>query len=278
MQFDSFLIFSPKENARTEAAEDEIQIWAERRGIEVQVVKKGGRFNPADIIEGDGGNHLVLTLGGDGTFLHAADLVAPLDLPLLGINFGSLGFLAALSGNEISEGLNNLSEDRFQERELIRLSCGVPSCPEDEDFTALNEFVVCRKEITGFAELKVFLDSELISTYSGDGVIISTPTGSTAYSLASGGPLLAPGTKAFAITPLNIHSLGPRPVVCPEKSSVTVKNSTPVSLLADGEKLCDLDPGSEIQLKKASKSTRVVLPEHSRGYFEVVRSKLSWGR
>ncbi|MBS3786739.1 NAD(+)/NADH kinase [Candidatus Bipolaricaulota bacterium] len=223
---------------------------------------------------------VLLSLGGDGTFLQAADLIAPYCIPILGINLGKLGFLTGLDSSELTQSLTRALKEGSSVRELTRLRCSSDSIQSGESgvFTALNEVTITRGTAGGLAEVELYLESQKVATYPGDGLIVSTPTGSTAYSLSCGGPLITRNTSAFSITPLNVHKLGLRPIICSDETEINVKTNTPVSIQIDGRHIGDLEKNESIEINRANTPTLMLVPDFRSNFFETVRNKLNWDK
>lgn len=272
------LLFEGKQTEKVEQARKTIENWARENEIRLRDVS-----NQKDIQQSltDGGKEtILLSLGGDGTFLKAADMIAPYLVPILGINLGKLGFLSGMNFSELKNGLDSILEKGFSINKLTRLRCRVEkeNSKDDLSFTALNEVVIARGKSTGLAEVELFLDSKKVATYPGDGLIVSTPTGSTAYSLSCGGPLITRNASAFSITPLNVHKLGLRPIICSDKTEIRIKTNSHVSIEVDGKGVGSLEEEKYVDIDKSETPTLMVLPEDRSNFFETVRNKLNWDK
>lgn len=272
------LLFQGKNGKKIEEAKETIASWAEKTGIKLHEISEQGDIR--DVLTEKGTETIMLSLGGDGTFLKAADMIAPYLIPILGVNLGKLGFLSGLNSSELESGLEGIIRGEFSVKELTRLKCRVET--EDtqnvEEFTALNEVVVSRGETPGLADLELFLDSRKVATYPGDGLIVSTPTGSTAYSLSCGGPLITRNTSAFSITPLNVHKLGLRPIICSDDTEIRVKTNNPAVVEVDGKRIESLEPGKSAIMTKSDTPTFMIIPDGQGNFFETVRNKLNWDK
>ena len=218
---------------------------------------------------------LYVSLGGDGTFLKLARSVFPSSAPLLGINLGSLGFLAEVKLPGMKKTVEKVlnGDCHIDERMALEASLG-----SGKKLTALNEFVI--SGTTGrVISLSVSVDGEFVNTYSADGIIISTPTGSTAYSLSAGGPIVAPDVKGIIITPICPHSLTNRPLLVPEESVIELKlelrGGTTV-IATDGQERFELKKNAVLAVNKAKGSVKMVIPSKN-SYFKILREKLRWG-
>jgi NAD+ kinase len=217
-------------------------------------------------------------LGGDGTFLKGAGLVADQGVPLLGINLGSLGFLTPYALSEAPAALEAANAGSLPIQERMRLSVTVrEDGREVESRSALNEAAITQKGIARLMDLSARLDGAAITTYKADGLILSTPTGSTAYNLAAGGPVLTPDLEAIVLTPICPHTLTNRPVVMRADAAVVVTNvsTTSVMLTLDGQWTRELDPGTSIEVRKAARPLRAF--RSGSPFFAILRQKLRWG-
>ena len=220
----------------------------------------------------------LVSLGGDGTLLSLIRRSYKFDKPVVGINAGNLGFLADVRINEVEDFLTQLKngECRIDERMMIKVS--IVNEPKEVYFYAFNDVVVTRPIISKMATIEAFIEDDNFNTYIGDGLIISTPTGSTAYNLSAGGPVMYPLTKAFILTPICPHSLTQRPLVMPADFKISVKTPDKKLLIViDGQDSFELCENDELIIKGAKKSAKL-LHRKQRDYFRVLREKLSWGQ
>lgn len=221
---------------------------------------------------------MILSFGGDGTILSTAHKFGHSGTPILGIKIGGMGFLADLTTDELFSKLNDILNGQYDVVERIVLK-GTLDTKGGSELFALNDFVLDKGAISRVIRIKTYIDDEYLNTYIGDGLIISTPTGSTAYSLAVGGPILLPTMEAIVINPISPHTLGARPVVVPaEKEVRIVVESTPteVQLSADGRLEAQLVPGEAARFCLASYRVKLV-SYRGRSFYDVLRSKLNWG-
>jgi NAD+ kinase len=255
---------------------ERISSWGKERGIEVEVVVQGGleaearaqtRAGPGPEIR-----TVVVTLGGDGTFLRGAHMFAPQGAPLLGINLGSLGFLTQVGAEEALQALERLRRGEFRLEERMMLEGRL----REERFLALNELFLAPKAVGGFTELELLVAGESVALYPGDGLILATPTGSTAYSLAAGGPIVDPKLEMIIVTPVAPHRLGLRPAIFPPEAELKVRAREPATLLVDGDKAGELGPGEELLVRRAPCRAKVVVAD-SPGLFTLLERKLNWG-
>ncbi len=221
---------------------------------------------------------LLHVLGGDGTMLRVARDVAGSSTPMLGVNLGGLGFLTAVPSDELPRALNHIwrGEFKFETRDLIEAGGVCQGRPIRA--TALNDIVVSRGAVSRLITLDVSVDGELVTRYRCDGLIISSPTGSTAYSLAAGGAVVLPTADVFVLTPICPHALSNRSIILPLSSKLLVKAVTPqpaTILSADGEVVADLDAGDEITIRRSRSAIRLMhLADGS--FLEALRRKLHW--
>lgn len=227
------------------------------------------------------GVDLVIGMGGDGTMLRCARECAPKKIPVFGINCGTLGFLAAAEKNELTAALSALLDGKYCSYKRLLLQATIKSSKNTQVFTAFNDVVLHSSNLRTFYVNATFNKTKM-PAYFGDGVIISTPTGSTAYSLSAGGPIVEPNVEVMVITPICPHSLHQRPIVlsatgvlelCP--SFKNKEDGAIVSL--DGQLNLPLEPGAVLKIERAPQDiTLLTLPQ--RGFFGVLHKKLSWGK
>lgn len=221
----------------------------------------------------------LVVLGGDGTFLLAARLVADHGVPLFGVNLGSLGFMTLYLRNQAAEALMAACAGALPIDERMRLEVTVR--PADgapvETRSAVNEAVISQVAMARLLDLEARLDGEVVTTYKADGLILATPTGSTAYSLAAGGPIMTPDLEAIVLTPICPHTLTNRPLVVRADSRVTVTNRSPrgAQLTVDGQWGRELEMGDVVEVRKTPRPLR--LYRGSASFFTILRRKLSWG-
>jgi len=217
----------------------------------------------------------LLSIGGDGTFLEAAALTRGLDIPLVGINSGRLGFLAYISRENVVQSMEHIFNRnyRIEERSLIEMSSSDGAIND----VALNEIAI-QKTDSKLITIHLYLDGELLNSYWADGLIIATPTGSTAYSLSVGGPIVTPGSENFIISPISPHTLAVRPVVIPNTHDIRLKidGRTSEYIASVDYRSYHLDSTVEVNLKK-SKETVKMLKLSGYSYYGTIREKLMWG-
>lgn len=225
----------------------------------------------------------LLTLGGDGTLLQGARQAGPRGVPVLGCNLGRLGFLTAGPLEELEDGLGRLARGDYLEEE--RLALRIRRVSEDgehggrDSFYALNDAVVHKSGFARIITLRVYVDGDEVGQYSADGIVVATATGSTAYSLSAGGPVLVPDLDALVATPISPHMLAVRPVVVPASARITVEVITHTEdtvLTVDGQVGSQLRTGDRVAAARADHPVRLVrFP--GRSFFSVLRQKLRWG-
>ena len=223
---------------------------------------------------------IVLSFGGDGTLLNTAHAIGSRETPILGVNIGRLGFLTGSEVGEVEDTIRMIEKGEHLVEERVVLDASLEGDTGDAPRWALNDFVIAKSGSASMIDVKVHVDGYYLNDYWADGLIIATPTGSTAYSLAAGGPLLAPNTGAIVITPIAPHTLSTRPIVLPNHVEITLQVATrgqPFLLAYDGTSEVIEAGQAVLTIKKAAHSVRLVrLP--GRGYFQTIRTKLSWGQ
>jgi NAD+ kinase len=226
---------------------------------------------------------LLLSMGGDGTFLAAARAAAPLGKPVLGINLGGFGFLAALpSGRPMLERLGEVMAGQVVVQQRMMLEATVTRRGEEAaSFLALNDVVVGRGAFSRLFRLKTSISGEAISEFPGDGMIVSTGTGSTGYSLAAGGPVVDPEVRVIILTPICAHTLSARTLVVPADRVIEMVLPDPrgeeINLTADGQEGFRLSAGDRVRVREAPFSARVLTPTGT-SFYAKLRGKLGWGR
>ena len=222
---------------------------------------------------------LMITIGGDGTLLRSITFVRDLGIPIIGINTGRLGFLATLNQEILNVELKKILKAEFdvEERSLLEVSIGNNQNFSDFNF-ALNEVSVGRKNTTSMIEIKTMLDGEYLNTYWADGLIVSTPTGSTGYSLSCGGPIMTPSSQTFSITPIAPHNLNARPLVISDeiKIELSVEGREKSHLLSLDSQIISLENNVKIKIKKANYKIKLASINNN-SFYKTLRNKLLWG-
>jgi NAD+ kinase len=270
---------------------ENIEKWLGERDVEAVFETATAALMPADPkrrvadkqpLVGEVG--LVLILGGDGTLLSMADCIgrAGLGIPVLGVNFGSLGFLTEVTLPELYPALQAALDGHahIEERMMLRTTTERPSLQPTSDI-ALNDVVINKGARSRLIDLSVSVGDGLVTRVRADGLIIATPTGSTAYNLAAGGPIVQPNVEAIVLTPIAPHTLTNRPIVIPSSSTVRVtpmmSERDEVVVTFDGQAGFEMRAGDQISICRASHPIRLIRPA-TRSYFDVLHEKLNWGK
>jgi NAD+ kinase len=259
--------------------------WLEARGIQTFIDEE----TAAGLSNGTKGqtrqqvadsSQLLLVLGGDGTLLAAARLAAPRGIPVLPINMGSLGFLTNFTLQELHPALDDTLEGRYSLSERVLITVDLVRAGKVIDTQlVLNEVVINKGALARMIELELGIDGDFVCRYRADGLIVATPTGSTAYSLSAGGPLVHPSVESFVITPICPHMLSDRPLVIRDSSAIEMKlsgNTESVFLTLDGQRGIPLQPADIVRAARAKELLKLIQPP-KKSYFEILRSKLKWG-
>lgn len=222
---------------------------------------------------------LLLSIGGDGTVLDTVPLVLDTGLPVAGINMGRLGFLSGISKSEIGKAVKSLVSGNYTVEHRTLLELVSPDSVFGDVRYALNELNVIRNPEHSLLAIKVFVDDIYLNTYWGDGILLATPTGSTAYSLSAGGPIIAPNAKNFVITPIATHNLTVRPVVIPDDSvvSIQVEGRERKFVFSMDSRTCALDTSVQLKVRKAGFCLNLVRMQGD-DFFGTIRNKLMWGK
>ena len=220
----------------------------------------------------------VISMGGDGTFLKAAVRVGIKSIPLIGINMGRLGFLADVLPGEVESALQAVLEGNYNIEEHTAIQISTSGGDFDGCHYALNDIAVLKRDIASMIGIHTSIDGSFLVNYQADGLIVSTPTGSTAYSLSNGGPIIVPQTRTLCLTPVAPHSLNIRPIVISDSSTVTleVESRSHNYLVAVDGRSYTMHEGSTVTISKAPFVTRIVKP-NGRRYFSSLRDKMMWG-
>ncbi len=258
--------------------------WLEKRGIEVRSDQETAAYGPSKLTlpraEVPEGCDLVIVLGGDGTLLSAARAIGQREIPLFPVNLGGLGFLTAITVDElypelerVLRGEHRMARRRFLHAEVQRCGQTVAS------YEALNDVVLTKAALARMVDLDAHVDDQFVCAYKADGLIICTPTGSTAYSLSAGGPIIFPSVPAICLTPICPHMLTNRPVIVPATSTVRVQchgENGSIFLTIDGQIGKPLENGDWIVCRSSGHWLHLIRPPRMM-FFDVLRSKLKWG-
>lgn len=246
----------------------------EAEGYRVWTYCASTEERPGALTEDLDGTGLIVSFGGDGTMLWTAQQAAPAGIPVLGVNAGRLGFLTQVQLGDEASALKRWTEGKFvvQRRTLLEVRVGT------RIFRALNDAMVDKGAEINFIRIEIAVDGQHAGSFDADGVIVSTPTGSTAYALSLGGPIVHPDVPGLVFMPLNPHSLFNRPVILPERSRLTVRipNSDSV-LICDGQSSLPLPSGAEVQIA-AGPQVQLVQFDGGKNFFHLLRQKLRWGQ
>ena len=275
-----FALFGNIYQSRKSAATQKVLSWVSVYGAELYVDEEYYRFLTEDqrldvlatrVLKNDDFDaDFVISMGGDGTFLKAAARVGNKGIPILGVNMGRLGFLADVNPDDIEHTLRALHEGHYEveSRAVIEVN----------GHYALNDIAILKRDTASMISIRATIDGQLLNTYQADGLIISTPTGSTAYSLSNGGPIIVPGTNVLAMTPVAPHSLNTRPIVIPDSAVIeldVVSRSNSFLLAVDGRSMA-CQEGTKLVVTRAPYNIKVVKRPGQR-YFNTLREKMMWG-
>ncbi len=275
------IVLKKEHPAAHEAFEQVVRVAGDARFITVEredtPLPEGLERVPVERFERD--CDLVIVLGGDGTLIHASSLLPNQSKPVLGVNLGRLGFMAAFSVDELDRAIPAALNEELPHVHRIRLDARV--LRDDEvllDRRVLNDAALTPTGMARLSEYKIFQGKELVTSLRGDGVVVATPTGSTAYSMAAGGSILTPGLSAIAITPISPHSLTQRPLVVTTEHPIQiyVAGTREVYATLDGQVGVEARPGDRLEVTVAPVGLRL-LQAPWRDYFQTLREKLGWG-
>jgi NAD+ kinase len=262
--------------------------WMEKEGItflvENSLIEKigNGKFSDKgiDSLELVKKSDMILVLGGDGGILSTAKIVGKEMVPILGVNTGKLGFLAEIDINELIDNIKILLEKKFHiEKRMILVATTTPD-NSNKKIYGLNDIVINKGSYSRTIILEIFIENKYFNTYTADGVIIATPTGSTAYSLSAGGPILSPDLDGIIINPICPHSLAERPVVISANSAISIKLKSDidhVDIFSDGQIGFNLKLGQILEVRKGDYTVNLVHCS-KKSFYDILRTKLNWGR
>lgn len=271
-----------KSDAKANEKAQELERWLRSKKIEIVRKKavESGQENdsnrpsppPSDM-------ECIFVLGGDGTFLSAVRWIGDQDIPILGIKFGQVGFLAEIAEEDLYPAAEKVLKGDFILRTRMRLVVKVIRGQKTRAReTVLNDVVINRGALARLAHIETRIDDHYLTTYSADGLIVATPTGSTAYSLAAGGPVIHPGVPSIILTPICPFTLTNRPLIVPQSAYIKIrltKGSSDIVLTFDGQKGLEINDQDEIHIKKGPHPVHLItLPE--RQYFDILKNKLKW--
>jgi NAD+ kinase len=260
--------------------------WLAKRGIATRYDEETAASLPPGSAPGTSresvaaNSQLLLVLGGDGTLLAAARVAALQGIPILPINMGSLGFLTSFTVEELYPALEDTLAGRYSVSERVMLKVDLEREGKIiETQRVLNEAVINKGALARMIDLELRIDQDFVCRYRADGLIVATPTGSTAYSLSAGGPIVHPAVESFIITPICPHTLSDRPVVVRDSACIEMKllaNTESVFLTLDGQKGLVLQATDFVRIVRAQEMLRLIQPLR-KSYFEILRNKLKWG-
>ena len=276
------IISKPSAHAAVALAPSLVE-WLLGRGIQVRYDEPTafylGRSDGLPREQVPEGAQLVIVLGGDGTLLSAARAIAGRELPIFPVNLGGLGFLTAFSVQDVYPELERAlrNEHRIAERRMLACHL-VRDGKVIAEYEALNDVVLTKAALARMIDLETHVDSHLVCTYKADGLIICTPTGSTAYSLSAGGPIISPKSDVIVLAPICPHTLTARPIILPDSGVIKIKveSKVPIILTADGNSNIKLKSTATIEIKKAHYKIKLAKQLDS-NYFRVLNQKLLWG-
>lgn len=280
-EMENFYIIANVEKDNTEKVRKEIEEYLKKRGCVCRYfegkTRYGGRYTPASDVPED--TQCVITLGGDGTLIQAARDLAGRNIPIIGINMGSLGYLTQIgSDGNLRELLDALVEDRYelQERMMLKGRVFHAGGVIAEDI-ALNDIVLTREGALRVLKFRIYVDGQMINEYSADGMIVATPTGSTAYNLSAGGPIAEPDGQLIIITPICPHTLTSRSIVLGAESRIKIEiseaNHGKPTAAFDGDTTVDLAQGDTIEIERSQVATHVVRLDH-RSFLDILKHKM----
>ena len=271
-----------KTDAKAKKKADELKRWLRSRKIEIvrkKTVESGQKNSANSLLPAPSDLDCIFVLGGDGTFLSAVRWIGDQEIPILGIKFGEVGFLAEIAEENLYKAAEKVLKGDFILRPRMRLSVEVRRRNKTVTREAvLNDVVINRGALARLAHIETYIDDHYLTTYSADGLIVATPTGSTAYSLAAGGPVIHPAVPGIILTPICPFTLTNRPLIVPESANIKIKlakGSSDIILTFDGQKGLEINDQDEIVIQKGPHPIHLItLPD--RQYFDILKNKLKW--
>jgi len=260
----------------------ELCAWLRGRVKEIRAVPElaaelgGAPYPESDLFDG---LDLIVALGGDGTLLHAVSVNPDHRVPILGINVGALGFLTGVKQEEMLSVMADILSGKAEPQERMMLQAAIMNAEGSHQMRALNEFAVSKDALSRMIELEARVDGVYVTKFRADGLVVSTPTGSTAYCMAAGGPIVHQDMRCIILIPICAHTLTNRPLVVPDRSTVQVALVTRGShmhLTADGREGLRLESGDTVTITPAAQNLRL-FGSPSMNYYEILRTKLGWG-
>ncbi|MGD2036363.1 MAG: NAD(+)/NADH kinase [Desulfobacterales bacterium] len=271
-----------KSDAKANKKAAELKKWLRSRKIEIvrkKTVESGQKNAAGSLSTAPSDLDCIFVLGGDGTFLSAVRWIGDRDIPILGIKFGEVGFLAEIAEENLYKAAEKVLKGDFILRLRMRLSVRVSRRNKAlAQETVLNDVVINRGALARLAHIETYINDLYLTTYSADGLIVATPTGSTAYSLAAGGPVIHPAVPGIILTPICPFTLTNRPLIVPESANIKIrlaKGASDIVLTFDGQKGLEINDQDEIVIQKGPHPIHLItLPE--RQYFDILKNKLKW--
>jgi len=284
MQVKSFAIWANAEKDQVPALVQSTLKWANNNNLEVYLadrlksididseVSYFSSQNPPEV-------DFLLCFGGDGTLISGVRIFSDPSVPVLGVHLGGLGFLAQITPEVLTDKLESVKNNEFKIQDRLVLSAKISG--NEDSYYAVNDFVVQNETSFRVTSLSLFIDNQHVSDYKSDGIIISTPTGSTAYSLSSGGPIVQPDVFSIVITPIAPHSLTSRPLVLPSDVEVEFRFSeeseNDLKLIADGQNIINFTKGATVKLSQANHHLKFIT-FNDYNYYETLKNKMIWGK
>jgi len=263
-------IITKKNNLPAETYAKNLKLWLNDKKIDVVINEITPELD------------IIIVLGGDGTLLHIAEQAAKYSIPVLGINLGNLGFLTELTENETTEALEYILNNQvtLENRMMLKARIVRDNKPGDYSY-ALNDVVINKNVVDRIINLSTTADDQYITTYKADGLIFSSPTGSTAYNLSAGGPLVYPGLATILVTPICPFMLSSRPVILPSDKIIQARldardNSENAQIIVDGKPTWTMKDNDVLEIEKAEHTLQLIISS-TRDYFTILRNKLHWG-
>jgi len=277
-------IFAKRHHKDAIGLAEEVVAWLVKRKIEIFVDEPLAKAMSG--VKGYPGQaipplvDMVVVLGGDGTLLSVARLIGDLRTPILGVNLGSLGFLTEITRAELFPILEQVVKGKFTVSERMRLLAIIRrDGKEVARYRVLNDVVINKGALARIIDMEAWIDDAYLTTFKSDGLIVSTPTGSTGYNLAAGGPIIYPGNHCHVLSPICPHTLTNRPIVVSDEAMIRIQvksKDEDVVLTADGQEGMPLQCGDVVELRKSNHCT-LLIKSPNKDYFEVLRTKLRWG-
>jgi len=279
MKIQNVAIIYRNQAPKAAALAKDVCLWLSKKKINVYFKKDQVIKGECKAIDDSSKLDLVVVLGGDGTYLEAVRFIGDRQIPILGINMGSLGFLTENRVDEIYEVLEHTLKGKMKQQPLAVLNVQFKSGKKNSSFIALNDIVIERGQSTHLLNVGLYWDGDLVSETKADGMIIASPTGSTAYNLAAGGPILQPDAHAIVATPICSHSLTSRPIIFPDDKVLSVRvlgDNRSGTVTIDGQRQADINEKCELLIQR-HKVEHIVLRKPSHNFFSLLREKLKFG-